>query len=48
MLTRIKHFYVNVEHEKWKLDTVDSLYETLAITCCVIFVNTSDKVRITN
>lgn len=31
-LEGIKQFYVNVEHEGWKLDTLCDLYETLAIT----------------
>ncbi|KAM0875283.1 hypothetical protein ACQ4PT_036888 [Festuca glaucescens] len=37
-------FYVNVEKEEWKLDTLCDLYETLAITQSVIFVNTRRKV----
>ncbi|KAG6482305.1 hypothetical protein ZIOFF_058936 [Zingiber officinale] len=40
----IKQFYVNVEKEEWKLDTLCDLYETLAITQSVIFVNTRRKV----
>lgn len=31
-LEGIKQFYVNVEKEEWKLDTLCDLYETLAIT----------------
>ena len=31
-LKGIKQFYVNVEKEDWKLDTLCDLYETLAIT----------------
>lgn len=38
-------FYVNVEKEEWKLDTLCDLYETLAITQSVIFANTRRKVR---
>ena len=30
-LEGIKQFYVNVEKEEWKLETVCDLYETLAI-----------------
>ncbi|VAI79010.1 unnamed protein product [Triticum turgidum subsp. durum] len=41
-LEGIKQFYVNVEKEEWKLDTLCDLYETLAITQSVIFVNTRD------
>ncbi|KAI3782779.1 hypothetical protein L2E82_12835 [Cichorium intybus] len=40
----IKQFYVNVEKEKWKLETLCDLYGTLAITQSVIFVNTRRKV----
>lgn len=47
VLTRIKHFYVNVEHEKWKLDTLQSLHETITVTRCIIFVNMQGKVRVT-
>ena len=44
-LEGIKQFYVNVEKEEWKLDTLCDLYETLAITQSVIFANTRRKVR---
>ncbi|WIA44211.1 hypothetical protein OEZ86_010527 [Tetradesmus obliquus] len=40
----IKQFYVNVEKEDWKLDTLCDLYETLPITQSVIFANTRRKV----
>merc|ERR1711934_1113827 len=43
-LEGIKQFYVNVEREEWKLDTLCDLYETLAITQSVIFCNTRRKV----
>jgi len=43
-LEGIKQFYVNVEREDWKLDTLCDLYETLAITQSVIFINTRRKV----
>ncbi|XP_042479667.1 probable ATP-dependent RNA helicase ddx6 [Macadamia integrifolia] len=43
-LEGIKQFYVNVEKEEWKLETLCDLYETLAITQSVIFVNTRRKV----
>ena len=39
-LEGIKHVYVNVEKEDWKLDTLCDLYETLEITQSVISVNT--------
>lgn len=43
-LEGIKQFYVMVEKEEWKLDTLCDLYETLAITQAVIFCNTRRKV----
>lgn len=44
-LEGIKQFYVNVDREDWKLDTLCDLYETLAITQSVIFANTRRKVE---
>lgn len=43
-LEGIRQFYVNVEKEDWKLDTLCELYDTLTITQAVIFVNTRRKV----
>jgi len=43
-LEGIKQFYVGVEKEEWKLDTLCDLYETLTITQAVIFCNTRRKV----
>jgi translation initiation factor 4A len=43
-LEGIKQFYVYVEREDWKLDTLCDLYETLTITQAVIFCNTRRKV----
>ena len=43
-LEGIKQFYVNVEKEEWKLDTLCDIYETLTITQAVIFLNTRRKV----
>lgn len=43
-LEGIKQFYVNVDREEWKLETLCDLYETLAITQSVIFSNTRRKV----
>ncbi|KAE8685803.1 Eukaryotic initiation factor 4A-8 [Hibiscus syriacus] len=43
-LEGIKQFCVNVEKEEWKFETLCDLYETLAITQSVIFVNTRRKV----
>lgn len=43
-LEGIKQFFINVEREEWKLDTLSDLYETLNITQAVIFCNTRRKV----
>jgi translation initiation factor 4A len=43
-LEGIKQFYVAVEKEEWKLDTLCDLYETVTITQAVIFCNTRRKV----
>merc|ERR1711935_1048838 len=43
-LEGIKQFYISVEREEWKLDTLCDLYETLTITQAVIFSNTRRKV----
>jgi len=43
-LEGIKQFYIAVEREEWKLDTLSDLYETITITQAVIFCNTRRKV----
>jgi len=43
-LEGIKQFYIAVEKEDWKLDTLSDLYDTLNITQAVIFCNTRRKV----
>mmetsp|Transcript_35840 Transcript_35840/g.93412 ORF Transcript_35840/g.93412 Transcript_35840/m.93412 type:complete len:380 (-) Transcript_35840:345-1484(-) len=43
-LEGIKQFYVNVQKEQWKLDTLCDLYETLTITQAIIYCNTRRKV----
>lgn len=43
-LEGIKQFFVAVEREEWKFDTLCDLYDTLTITQAVIFVNTKRKV----
>jgi len=43
-LEGIKQFFVAVEKETWKFDTLCDLYDTLTITQAVIFVNTKQKV----
>ena len=44
-LEGIKQFFVAVEKEEWKFDTLCDLYDTLTITQAVIFCNTKRKVR---
>ncbi|OLL27102.1 ATP-dependent RNA helicase eIF4A [Neolecta irregularis DAH-3] len=44
-LEGIKQFYIAVEKEEWKLDTLCDLYETVTITQAVIFCNTRRKVE---
>merc|ERR1712002_52014 len=43
-LEGIKQFYINVEKEEWKLETLTDPYETMTITQAVIFLNTRRKV----
>jgi len=43
-LEGIRQFYISVEREDWKLDTLCDLYDTLNITQAVIFCNTRRKV----
>jgi len=42
----IKQFFVAVEREEWKFDTLCDLYDTLTITQAVIFCNTKRKVNL--
>ncbi|KAJ4775494.1 eukaryotic initiation factor 4A-III [Rhynchospora pubera] len=42
----IKQFFVSVEREEWKFDTLCDLYDTLTITQAVIFCNTKRKVSL--
>jgi len=44
-LEGIKQFFVAVEQEEWKFDTLCDLYDTLTITQAVIFSNTRRKVE---
>ncbi|KAG0044449.1 translation initiation factor eIF4A [Gryganskiella cystojenkinii] len=44
-LEGIKQFYVNVQKEEWKLDTLCDIYETLTITQAVIFCSTRRRVE---
>ena len=43
-LEGIRQFYIAIEKEDWKLDTLCDLYDTLTITQAVIFCNTKKKV----
>ncbi|CAI9097037.1 OLC1v1033335C1 [Oldenlandia corymbosa var. corymbosa] len=43
-LEGIKQFFIAVEREEWKFDTLCDLYDTLTITQAVIFCNTKRKV----
>lgn len=43
-LEGIKQFFVAVEKEEWKFETLCDLYDTLTITQAVIFCNTKKKV----
>ncbi|KAG5556959.1 hypothetical protein RHGRI_007265 [Rhododendron griersonianum] len=45
-LEGIKQFFVAVEREEWKFDTLCDLYDTLSITQAVIFCNTKRKVLV--
>eukprot|EP01084_Bolivina_argentea_P203069 346866_1 len=39
-LDGIKQFYISVEKEEWKLETLCDLYGTLTITQAIIYCNT--------
>ncbi|CAF0765636.1 unnamed protein product [Didymodactylos carnosus] len=43
ILESLKQYYVDVERDEWKLDTLFDLYETLAIAQVIIFCNTRQK-----
>lgn len=43
-LEGIKQFFISVEKEEWKFDTLCDLYDTLTITQAIIFCNTKKKV----
>merc|ERR1712084_87219 len=42
-LEGIRQFYVAIEKEEWKIDTLCDLYETLTITQAIIYCNTRRK-----
>jgi len=43
-LEGIRQFYIAIEKEEWKLDTLCDLYETVTITQAIIYCNTRRKV----
>merc|ERR1712139_291734 len=43
-LQLIKQFYIRVEREQWKFDTLCDLYDSMTITQAVIFCNNRKKV----
>lgn len=45
-LEGIRQYFVCVEREEWKFDTLLDLYDTLVITQAVIFCNTRHKVEL--
>ena len=44
ILEGIKQFFIMIEQEAWKLETLCDLYETLTITQAIIYCNTRRKV----
>lgn len=43
-LEGIRQFYINIEREEWKFETLCDLYQTVNVTQAVIFCNTRRKV----
>merc|ERR1712039_427978 len=43
-LEGIRQFYIGIEREQWKLDTLCDLYQTLTITQAIIYCNLRRKV----
>jgi len=43
-LEGIRQFYIGVDKEQWKFETLCDLYETLTITQAIIYCNTRKKV----
>ena len=44
-LEGIKQFYVAIDREEWKLDTLCDLYETITISQSIVYCNTRRKVE---
>ena len=45
-LEAIRQFYVDVEREDFKFDTICDIYESLSVDQSIIFCNTRHKVSI--
>jgi translation initiation factor 4A len=43
-LEGIRQFYIAIDREEWKVETLSDLYETLTITQAIIYCNTRRKV----
>jgi translation initiation factor 4A len=44
-LDGIKQFFIAIEREEWKLDTLMDLYQTITVTQVIIYCNTRRKVE---
>jgi len=44
-LDGIKQFYVALEKEEWKFETLKELYKNIDIQQCIIYANTKDRVE---
>jgi len=42
-LPGIDQYYINVEREEWKFDTIVDLFDSVSVSQCVIFCNTRKK-----
>ncbi|CAH6421205.1 Translation initiation factor eIF-4A [uncultured virus] len=42
-LDGIRQFYINVDHERWKLDTLSDLYDMICVSQSIIYVNTRQR-----
>ncbi|KAK3809644.1 MAG: P-loop containing nucleoside triphosphate hydrolase protein [Linnemannia elongata] len=42
-LLHVRHFYLDVDREDWKLETLCDLYDTLVVPQMVVFCNTREK-----
>ena len=45
-LQGIKQFFIAIQEEQWKMDTLCDLYETITVTQAIIYANTRRKVEI--